>query len=74
MEETLDENVKTITWVTNPPERKEDISVLMSISGDTQPLFELFQVQIGEKSEVEVLEKVTNVERELLSFSSSFPF
>jgi hypothetical protein len=74
MEETIDENQKSLTWVTNPPDRNQDITVILTVSGDTQPLFELFSVQLGDKSEVEVLEKETNVERELLAYNFDLPF
>jgi hypothetical protein len=74
LEETIDENQKSLTWVTNAPERNQDIMVILTISGDTQPLLETFNVQLGDKTEVEVLEKETNVERELLAYSFDLPF
>jgi len=69
MEETSDANYKYITWVTNPPRRNEDISVLLTVSGDTQPLFEMSQIRIGEKEEGEIEERETKIERELLAFN-----
>jgi hypothetical protein len=69
MEEASDENHKYITWVTNPPKRNEDSTVLLTISGETQPVFELFQIQIGDTEEGEVEEKISNIERELLAFN-----
>ena len=74
LEETLDENQKSLTWVTNPPERYQDITVILSVSGDTQPLFELFSIELGDKKEAEILEKETNVERELLAYNFDLPF
>ncbi|NPD88444.1 MAG: hypothetical protein HGN29_06955 [Asgard group archaeon] len=74
MEEIRDENQKSLTWVTNPPERNQDITVILTVSGDTQPLFEIFSVQLGEKTEVEILEKETNVERELLAYNFDLLF
>ena len=74
LEETTNGDFKTITWVTNPPERNNDISVLLQISGDTQPIFELFEVIIGDRKEAEVLERETHIERELLAFSFDQPF
>ena len=74
LEETIDENQKSLTWVTNPPERNQDLSVILTVSGDTQPLFELFTIELGDKKEVEILEKETNVERELLAYNFDTPF
>ena len=69
MEEATDEKYKYITWITNPPKRNEDISVLLTISGETQPVFELSQILIGDKEEGEIEERETNIERELLAFN-----
>ncbi len=74
LEETTNGDHKTITWVTNPPERNSEISVLLQVSGDTQPIFELFEVILGDRKEVEVLERETHIERELLAFSFDQPF
>ncbi|MEE9410055.1 MAG: hypothetical protein V3V41_03945 [Candidatus Heimdallarchaeota archaeon] len=74
MEETIGDENKTISWISNPPRRNEEISVLLQVSGDTQPIFELFEVNVGDKKEVEVLKKDINIERELLSYNFDQPF
>ncbi|MHA1221750.1 MAG: hypothetical protein ACTSSG_06440 [Candidatus Heimdallarchaeaceae archaeon] len=69
LEETVDEKKKRITWVVDSPERFMEVKVVLTVSADTQPLFELFEIQIGEKKETEVIEKEIEVQRELVAYN-----
>ncbi len=57
---------KIITWIVEPPPISKVTSVEIKVAGDTSPIFEMFQVFIGDKKEIKVLEKVSSISRELV--------
>lgn len=66
MEQTDDTGNKILTWIAEPPVAGKLNTVEVQISGDTPPTFDLFQVYVGDKTEVDVLEKESSVTREMV--------
>ena len=66
MEQTDEEGNKILTWIAEPPQAGKINTVEIMISGDTPPTFDLFQVYVGDKGEVDVVEKESSVTRELI--------
>ena len=66
MEQTAEDGNKILTWIAEPPQAGKINTVEVQISGDTPPTFDLFNVYVGDKGEVDVIEKESSVSRELV--------
>ena len=66
MEQINDEGDKIITWIVEAPSVRKSTTLKVLVSGDTPPLFEMFNIFIGDKEEKDVLEKETTVRREMV--------
>jgi len=66
LEQTDDNGDKILTWIAEPPQAGKINTVEVKISGDTPPTFDLFQLYVGDKGEVDVIDKESSVSRELV--------